>query len=147
MGGIMDDRFIPRPVAVWFTIAAFASLLFMALGCFGLMMHVIADPRTLPLDQRALMEAEPQWVLAASSFGFVAGLFGSIFLLLRRQQAERLLLVALMGLLVWLAGMFVTPRFRDLLSTNQIAIVLVIVAIAWTIYWFARHSRQRGWLR
>jgi hypothetical protein len=43
--------------------------------------------------------------------------------------------------------MFATPHFRDLMSTDQIAIVLVTVAIAWTIYWFARHSRQRGWLR
>jgi len=46
-----------------------------------------------------------------------------------------------------LVGMFATPRFRDLLTTNQIAVVLVIVALSWTIYWFARHSRQRGWLR
>jgi len=143
----MDERFTPRPVAGWFTVALLASLLFMALGCVGLVMHVTTDPRTLPLDQGALLEAEPQWVLAASSFGFVSGLIGSILLLLKRQQAERVLLVSFAGLLVWLVGMFATPRFRDLLTTNQIAVVLVIVALSWTIYWFARHSRQRGWLR
>ena len=38
-------------------------------------------------------------------------------------------------------------ELRDLLSTNQIAAALVVVAIVWTIYWFARHSAQRGWLR
>jgi hypothetical protein len=143
----MDDRFTPRPVAGWFRIGAAASLLFMALGCIGLVMHVTADPRTLPLDQRALFEAEPQWVLAASSFGFVAGLIGSILLLLRRQAAERALLISLAGMLVWFGGMFATPRFRDLLSTDQIALLAVVLALTWTIYWFARHSRQRGWLR
>jgi hypothetical protein len=143
----MDERFTPRPVAGWFMIAAVASLLFTALGCIALVMHVTADPRTLPLDQRQLFEAEPQWVLAASSFGFVAGLIGSILLLLKRRAAERVLLVSLAGMLVWLAGMFATPRFRDLLSTDQIAILIVTVALSWTIYWFARHSRQRGWLR
>jgi len=143
----MDERFTPRPVSGWFTVAALASLLFMALGCVGLVMHVTTEPRTLPLDQGALLEAEPQWVLAASSFGFVSGLIGSILLLLKRQAAERVLFISLAGMLVWFAGMFATQPFRDLLSTEQIAILIVTVALTWTIYWFARHSRQRGWLR
>jgi hypothetical protein len=58
-----------------------------------------------------------------------------------------MLLLALVGFLLWLGGMFLTPRFRDLLSTNQIALLIIVAALAWTIYWFARHSRQRGWLR
>ena len=143
----MDQGFAPRPVAGWFYIGAIASMLIMGLGCVALVMHVTADPRTLPLDQRILFEAEPQWVLTASSFGFVAGLLGSILLLLKRQQAERVLLTSFAGLLVWLGGIFATPRFRDLLSTDQIAVLVVTVALSWTIYWFARHSRQRGWLR
>ena len=143
----MDERFTARPVAPWFMIGAIASALVMALGCFALVMHVTADPRTLPLDQRALFEAEPQWVLAASSFGFVAGLIGSILLLLRRRQAERVLLVSLLGIAVWFVGIFATPGFRDLLSTEQIAILVITLGLAWTIYWFARHSGQRGWLR
>jgi hypothetical protein len=143
----MDERFTRRPVARWFTIGAIASLLFMALGCVGLVMHVMADPATLPLDQRQLVEAEPQWVLTASSFGFVAGLIGSVLLMLRQRAAERVLLISLGGMLVWFAGMFATARFRDLLSAEQIALLLLIVALTWTIYWFARHSHQRGWLR
>jgi len=143
----MDEAFAPRPVAGWFYIGAIASMLIMGLGCVALVMHVTADPRTLPLDQRTLFEAEPQWVLTASSFGFVAGLLGSILLLLKRRQAERVLLASFAGLLVWLAGIFTTPQFRDLLSTDQIAVLVVTVALSWTIYWFARHSRQRGWLR
>ena len=143
----MDEAFAPRPVAGWFYIGAIASMLIMGLGCVALVMHVTADPRTLPLDQRTLFQAEPQWVLTASSFGFVAGLLGSILLLLKRRQAERVLLASFAGLLVWLAGIFTTPQFRDLLSTDQIAVLVVTVALSWTIYWFARHSRQRGWLR
>jgi len=143
----MDERFAPRPVAGWFYIGAIASMLIMGLGCVALVMHVTADPRTLPLDQRALFEAEPQWVLTASSFGFVAGLIGSMLLLLRRRQAERVLLVSLLGIVVWFVGIFATPRLRDLLSTDQIAVLVVTLGLIWTIYWFARHSRQRGWLR
>jgi len=142
----MDERFTRRPVAGWFIFAALASLLVMPLGCVGLMMHVTADPARLPLDQRALFEAEPQWVLAASAVGFVAGLAGSIPPERRDPSLERVLLLSLAGMLVWFAGMFATPRFRDLLSTDQIAVLVVVLALTWTIYWFARHSRQRGWL-
>ena len=143
----MDDRYTPRPVAGWFMVAAIASVLFMGLGCAALVMHVTADPAELPLDQRVLFEAEPQWVLAASAFGFVAGLIGAFLLVLRRKEAERALMISLAGMLVWLAGMFTTPQFRDLLTTDQIAILLAVLALSWTMFWFARHSRQRGWLK
>lgn len=128
-------------------IAAIASLLFMLLGCAGLVMHALTDPAILPIDQRALFEAEPQWVLAASAFAFVAGALGSLLLVLRRRAAERAMLASLIGMVLWLGGMFATPRFRDLLTTREIAIFLVLAALTWTIFWFARHSRQRGWLR
>jgi len=142
----LESEFTPRPIAGWYMIAAVASFLFMTLGCAALAMHVMTDPATLPLDQRALMEAEPTWVVSASAFGFVTGFVGSILLLLRRMEAERAFLFSLIGMIVWFVGMFATPSFRDLLSTDQIAILLVVVALTWTIFWFARHSRQRGWL-
>jgi hypothetical protein len=143
----MDEHEVPQRVARWYPLAAFASLAMMALGCLGLVMHVLTDPTTLPLDQRALFEAEPQWVLAASAIGFVAGLFGSLLLVLKRVAAERAMLISLIGMAVWFAGMFATSEFRNLLSTDDIALLVAIVAIVWTIYWFARRSRQRGWLR
>jgi hypothetical protein len=136
-----------RPVAGWYMFAAIASLLFMMLGCVGLVIHVTTDPAALPLDQRALFEAEPKWVLAAAAVGFLAGAAGALMLVLRRKVAERELLISLIAMLVWAAGMFATPRFRDLLSTEQIAVLIVVIALDWTIFWFARHSRQRGWLR
>jgi lysylphosphatidylglycerol synthetase-like protein (DUF2156 family) len=145
--GKLDKQEATRPVAGWYMVAAAAALLFMLLGCLGLVAHVTTDPAALPLDQRGLFEAEPKWVLAASAVGFVAGAYGALLLILRRGAAERVTLIALVAMLVWLAGMFLTPRFRDLLSTGEIAVLLAIVAVTWTIFWFARHSAQRGWLR
>jgi hypothetical protein len=53
----------------------------------------------------------------------------------------------MIAIAVWFAGLFVNGQLRDLLSSDQIAVALVAVIVVWTIYWFARHSRQRGWLR
>ena len=142
----MDDRFSSRPLAGWFLPGAVASLLFMGLGCASLVMRVMTEPARLPLDQRVLLEAEPTWVIAASAFGFVAGLIGTLLLLLRRKESVRALMVSLIGMAVWFAGLFATPAFRDLLSADEIGLSLIVVALTGTIFWFARHSAQRGWL-
>jgi hypothetical protein len=77
----------------------------------------------------------------------IVGTLGAIMLLLRRKAAVPLLLVSLIAAVIWFAGLMTAPRLRDLLSTAEIATLVIALALAWTIFWFARHSRQRGWLR
>jgi hypothetical protein len=143
----MDDRFNPRPLASWFIIAAVGSLLFMGLGCVSYLMHVLAAPASLPLDQRAAYDAEPAWVTAAYAAAVWVGLAGSILLVMRRRAAEWLLLISLVAVLVWLAGLVLVAPLRDSMSANDLIVALVVTALTWTVFWFARHSRQRGWLR
>ncbi len=141
-----DRRFEPRPLAGWYYAGAAASFLFMALGCFAYVMHVAADPATLPPDQRYALLAEPMWVTAAYAVTVWAGLFGTVLLLLRRKAAQLALLMSLLALVAWILGMALVAPLRDSLSLNDWVVVLVIFAVTWTIYWFARHSRQRSWL-
>ena len=143
----MDDQYAPRPVAAWYMPAAIASLLFMALGCIMYLMHVTADPAQMPLDQRAAYEALPTWVDAAFAISVWVGAAGALMLVLRKKYAEMLLLVSLVAVLVWLAGMMLTAGVRENMSANDLLVAIVVVALTWTIYWFGRHSRQREWLR
>jgi hypothetical protein len=143
----MDEQYAPRPIARWYMIAAVVSLLVMLLPLVGSAIHLTTDPARLPLDERAQYEAEPMWMVLAFGLAGLAGAIGGLMLVLRRRMAEPLLLIALVAIAVWFAGLFVNGQLRDLLATEQIAVAVVIVAIAWTIFWFARHSRQRGWLR
>ena len=143
----MSDRFGRQPVARWYTLAALASLLFMVLGCAVFLLGVSTDPATLPLDQRAAHDAQPVWLIAANGISVAAGLAGSLLLLLRRRLAEPLMLASLVAVAIWLVGLFIVPRLRDTLGTDDIAVAIFIALITWTIFWFARHSRQRGWLR
>jgi hypothetical protein len=143
----MDDHYAPQPIARWYMAAAIASLLLMLLPLVGALIHLTTDPATLPLDERAQYTAEPLWMVLAFGLTGFAGAIGGLLLVLRRRAAEPLLLIALIAVAAWFAGLFVNAGLRDLLSTGEIAVALVVVAIVWTIYWFARHSRQRGWLR
>jgi hypothetical protein len=142
----MDDQYAPQPVARWFKFAAIASILFMLIGCAGYLMDVTSDPASLPLDQRALMEARPTWQVAAYAIAVWVGLAGAVLLFMRRKLAEPLLLVSLVACVFTFLPYFVVPAVRDLVSTGEIAFGLIIIAITWTIFCFARHSRQRDWL-
>ena len=141
------DAYTERPLASWYWVGAISSLIFMLVGCLVYGMHVYTNPATLPLDQRVMFEAEPAWVTMTLGVASIIGAAGAIMLLVRRKAAVTLLLIALVGSGVWFVGLMTSPGLRDLLSTTEIAVLIIVIAIAWTIYWFARHSRQRGWLR
>lgn len=142
----MNEPYDRQPIARWYLIGAVASVLFMALGCAVYVMHVTADPAALPLDQRAAYAAEPSWLTGLNAIAVWVGVIGAILLVLKRRLAETLLLVSFVATLLWLAGLFVVPALRDALSTNDIAVAVIVTLITGTIYSFARHSRQRGWL-
>jgi hypothetical protein len=143
----MDDHYAPRPIAGWFMPAAVASLLFMGLGCISYLMHVLTDPGSLPLDQRAAYLAEPLWVTAAYAIAVWVGLAGTVLLVMKRKLAVPALLVALIAVLVWLAGLILVTPLRENMSANDLLVAIVAAALTWTIFWFARHSGQRDWLR
>ena len=142
MTDVRDDL----EVAGWFTPAAIASMLFMALGCIMYLMHVMTDPATLPIEQRTAFEALPLWVVAAQAVAVWVGLAGTVLLFLRKKAAEPALLLSLVAVLVWLAGLLLVTGVRENMSANDLLVAIVVTAITWTIYWFARRSRQRGWL-
>jgi hypothetical protein len=142
----MDHQYAPQPIAGWFKLAAIASILFMLIGCAGYVMDVTSDPASLTLDRRALVEARPIWQVAAYAIAVWVGLAGAVLLFMRRKLAEHLLLVSLIACVFTFLPYFVVPAVRDLVSTGEIAFGLIIISITWTIFWFARHSRQRSWL-
>ena len=143
----MDDEFKPRALAAWYMPAAVASMLFMAFGCIMYLMHVLADPAAMPLDQRAAYEAEPILLIAVNAVSVWVGLAGTVLLVLRKKLAEPVLAVSLGATLIWLAGLLLVTDLRENMSANDLIVALVVTALTWTIFWFARHSRQRGWLR
>ena len=143
----MDDAYSSRPFSRWFWLSAGASLLFMVIGCVGYLMDVTTSPADLPLDRRTLYAARPMWQVAAYGAAVWIGLAGTVLLLMRRRQAEPVLLVSLVAAAFTFLPYAIVPGVRDNVTTTDIAGAIVVLAITWSIYWFARHSRQRGWLR
>lgn len=141
-----QDEYGPQPVASWFMLAAVASLLVTAAFAIFYLTHVLADPATMPLDQRAAYDATPAWVIGAFGVGAWVGLASGLLLVMRRRQAEIAAILSLGGMLVWLAGSLITAPLREAMSATDLVVIIVMVAVSWTIFWFARHSRMRGWI-
>lgn len=141
------NPYSPRPLAPWFRWAALASLLWMLLGVANYLVQVTLDPATLPADQRAIQEAVPGWMLFFFAVAVWVGLAGGILLVLRRRFAEPLLLVSLIACAIQFTAYFLHAPLREAMPADGLVVPILILAITWTIFWFARHSRQRGWLR
>ena len=144
----MNDDSLERqePVAGWFRPAALLSVLFMLVGAATYLVYVYTDPATMPLDQRALYEAEPWWMTGGYAIAVWAGLAGTVLLFLRKGTAVPLLLLSLLGTIVWFAAFFLVPELRANVSSSELTVPVVVLVLTWTIFWFARHSRKRGWL-
>ena len=142
-----DDRYQPQPLARWFWPAAIFSVLWFALGCAMYLYEVTLDPKTLELDMQAMMEAIPTWMWAAFATAVWVGLAGAVTLLMRRRLAVPLLGISLAACIVQNSGYFLDPELRNVTATDALVLPVVIIAITWTVFWFAYHSRNRGWLR
>ena len=141
-----DDQYAPQPLAGWFKFAAIGSVVWYMLGCANYLYEVMLDPATLPVDQRAMMEAAPTWMYAAFAVAVWVGLVGSVLLLLRKKLAVPLLAVSLVAVLIQFSAYFLDPELRESMSSDMLLIPIIVVAITWTVFWFAYHSRKRGWL-
>jgi positive regulator of sigma E activity len=86
-------------------------------------------------------------VTAAFAIAVWVGAAGALLLVMRKKLAEPLLLASLIAVLAWLAGMMLTAGVRENMSANDLVVAIVVVALTWTIFWFACHARQREWLK
>ena len=144
----MDDQVTgAQPVPAWFWIAAGLALLFEAFGSYMYIAQVSADRATLPLDQRAMWDATPMWMVAAYAIAVWVGLVGAGLLLLRRKLAVPVLLVSLLAVFVQFSGLFLVPQLRQTVPDTALAAPIAILVICYAIFQLARLAHKRGWLR
>jgi len=131
----------------WFWVAAGLALLFEALGCFMYLAQVASDPAALPLDQRAMWDATPTWMVAAYAIAVWVGLIGAALLLMRRKLAVPVLLVSLIAVVVQFSGLFLVPQLRQTVPDTALAFPIAIMVVCYAVFHLARLADRRGWLR
>ena len=144
----MDEQ-VPSSSAVpaWFWVAAGLALLFEAFGCFTYWAQVTTDPASLPIDQRAMWNATPAWMVGAYAVAVWVGLIGATLLLMRRRLAVPVLLVSLIAVLVQFGGVMLVPALRQVTPDDAFTLPILIIAACYAIFMLSRLAGRRGWLR
>ena len=144
----MDDQMSEtRGIPGWFYAVAAVALLFEAFGCFMYLSQVTADRAALPLDQRAMWDATPSWMVAAYAIAVWSGLAGAALLMMRRRLAVPLLLLSLVAVVVQSSGLFLVPQLRQTVPEAALIGPIALILCCYLIFLFARLALRRGWLR
>ncbi len=136
-----------RPPGKGFWLAAISVLLFMLVGVAGYLATVMTPLDQVPAEQRAVMEAMPGWQTGVYALAVWTGLAGAILLLLRRRWSMPLLGVSLLFAISTFLPFAIVPEVRELGSRRDGIAALIVIGLCLISFWFARHSRQKGWLR
>ena len=131
----------------WFTVAAIGAVLFEAFGVYSYLVHVTTDPNSLPIDQRDLVLAMPDWMTAAYAAAVWAGLAGALLLLMRRRLAAPLLLISLLAGIVQFGALLVVPALSNLVGSDDLLVPFVILVLCYSIWHLSWQARKSGWLR
>jgi Na+-transporting methylmalonyl-CoA/oxaloacetate decarboxylase gamma subunit len=131
----------------WYWLVAVAVLLFEGAGAYLFANSLTLDPAMLPLDQRAVFEATPQWMTIAWGVAIGAGVLGAIGLLIRRRFAEPMLLISLLAVVVQFSGILLVRELRELTPEDHLIVPVVILLLAYAVWQMAKLAKRRGWLR
>lgn len=137
----------PGAPPAWFRIVALIAILWNAFGVFQYLSSVglFGDPlASLSAEQRAAAESIPAAVIGAFAIGTIAGLIGSLGLLLRKRWAVPMLVLSLLALVV-LEGWIVFLS-GQLEVFGGVGLPATVVLVSLLLAWLAWHARRRGWL-
>ena len=143
----MNDNRETIAIPAWFRVAAIGALLWELLGCALYLIRMTTDPASLPIDERAIFNATPTWVLAAFALAVWIGLAGAVLLVMRRRLAQPLLLVSLLALVVQNSSLLLDPELRNLVASDQLLVPFLIVVVSYSIWHLAWQAQKSGWLR
>jgi hypothetical protein len=145
----MGEEVMPkRPI--WFLVLVGVLVLWGLMGCAALYFHIAygpaMDPHATDWD-RAFYAAMPAWFVWDYAVAVLAGLLGSLALLLRSRQAVLLYLVSLIAVLVQFGYVFFAT---DLMAHKGAAATVpfpaFIIAVAVFQLWLAGWAKRRGWI-
>lgn len=142
----MEEGTTQPVVPAWFWAVAIGALLFEAAGAFLFANSLTLDPATLPLDQRAIYDATPQWMTIAWAVAIGSGLIGAVGLIMRRRFAELTLLVSVIAVAVQFSGIFLVKQLRELTPEDHLLVPIVILVLAYAIWQTSKLARRKGWL-
>lgn len=144
----MSDTLNGKPTSTFWIIGG-AALVWNLIGLIFYYMHVTMTPEavaTLTAAQQEFLNTAPGWATSAYAIAVTTGVFGSLFLLLRKAWAVPLFAVSLAGILVQQFHAFALANAIEVWGTEGIYLPAVVLIIGVALLWYSREAKAKGWI-
>ena len=128
---------------IWFWIVSVIALIWNGLGVDGYLGQAYNTERyrsSFTPEQLEIAASAPSWTMGAFAIAVFAGVFGAIFLLLRKRMATTFWMISLIAVLAQMGYALITGEAAN------IVMVLMIIVFAIAFLWFSKMSASKGWL-
>jgi len=133
---------------IWFWIIAVLALLWNAMGTLAFYMDISQTSEQLAQQSQViqdLYQARPTWAIIAFAVAVLAGLAGSVALLVRSHWALSLFNLSLIGVIAQNFYSFgVAEMHKHIQGSFTLPLIVFLVAVG--LVFFARFCRQNNWL-
>ena len=139
----MSDAIATKIHWSFWAIGAFA-LVWNGLGAANFFAQMSPDIlATYRESERAIVESRPAWATAAFAIAVFGGALASALLLLRKSLALQVFVASLFGVIVTM--LHTLGSGIDFGPAEIIGIILMPLAVALFLIWYARHAANKGW--
>ena len=135
---------------VWFWIIAGAALVWNIVGVLSFVGFATMTPDAIaekPVAEQALLANTPVWSTIAFAIGVFGGVFGCVFLLLKKKLAIPFFIVSLIAVIAQFSyWLFMTDSIAVYGAQNAFTMPVLVTAIAVALIWFAMSAKRKNWL-
>lgn len=128
---------------------AAVALIWNALGVVNFVMQMNPEAlAAMPEPERAMIAGRPAWATGAFAIAVLSGSVGCVLLLLRKSAAIYLLIASLIAMVVHAIPYLAMSGSTVKLGPMEISMfVLLPLAVAAFLIWYAKYARSKGWSR
>ena len=135
-------------VPIWFWVVAGLAVAWNAIGAMAFYADVSQTPEQLAQHSQAIQDlyaSRPGWAFAAFAVAVIAGLLGSIGLLLRKNWAVTMFWASLIAVIVQNFYSFGIAKMHTHVE-GSVLLPAVVALVAIALLFFSRSCRAKSWL-
>lgn len=136
--------------AKWFKIVAILALVWNIFGVIAYFIEVsMTDEAVAALDatMREYYENRPTWAISAFAVAVWAGLLGSILLVMRKELAQPVLVISLVGLIAQNYYSFFKTDYFATIGYGAAVLAIVVLVFSAYLVWLSRYASNQGWMK
>jgi hypothetical protein len=125
------------------------ALIWNAMGVMNFFMQMNPDAlAAMSQSQRAIVASRPPWATGAFAIAVFVGSTGCLLLLLRKSAATHLFVVSLIAMILHMIPYLDMSGLTIKFGPMEISMfILMPLAVAAFLTWYAKLARSKGWIR